>query len=154
MRMYKTGETCPLCGQVITTTDPEELMLLSELAATLSLSGPGQMTVREYAAAQGISMQAVYQQIHAGKLNVAMRGDASKPRMYILLDPEEPAPVRQIVPAEPDAVYCSLFTCSLRRGNYCCSSCPRRERCSNACQNSPERCRATTDELRQKRRSP
>ena len=37
MRIYKTGERCPCCGQPIKLTDPEALFVYSTLIAELGL---------------------------------------------------------------------------------------------------------------------
>ena len=37
MNKIRTGDICPLCGQRITTTDPENLRLLSLLCDSLGL---------------------------------------------------------------------------------------------------------------------
>ena len=65
------------------------------------------LTVKEYAARQGMTEQAAYKQIRAGKLATVERQENGKPKKYIFcpMDPEEaasaPAPdPRQEEPAE------------------------------------------------------
>ena len=42
MRMYKTGDLCPCCGQPIRHTDPEQLRLFSMLVDVMGLGAKGE----------------------------------------------------------------------------------------------------------------
>lgn len=39
MQQIKTGDRCPLCGQIVTTTDPEILAEFNAFAASMELMG-------------------------------------------------------------------------------------------------------------------
>ena len=39
MQQIKTGDRCPLCGKIVTTTDPEILAELNAFAASMELMG-------------------------------------------------------------------------------------------------------------------
>ena len=37
-------------------------------------------------------------------------------------------------------MYCKIFNCDKRRGNYCCYYCPQKKECKNPCRNRPKKC--------------
>lgn len=63
---------------------------------------PGYVTVKEYAEKRGVSLQAVYKQIRAGRLEYTEITEAGRPVKYIKADPaaEDPAQLPQEAQAE------------------------------------------------------
>lgn len=51
------------------------------------------------------------------------------------------------VNSSSDKLMCNLFYCDRARERRCCSVCPRRDRCSNRCLNSPDRCGQAVEQV-------